>query len=183
MRPVARLIGIILVPCMMILLSGGRLADASVSPAQRQLITSSQNKIKDEEKQVLCLARNIYYEAGNENFVGKVAVAQVTVNRTKNGEFPSSICGVIGQKATIKGRTVCQFSWQCKPTGKIREPELFYECLKIAKGVVHGRLKAPGVEHALYFHNTSVNPRWKLHKVAKIGNHVFYGNPRKTRDI
>jgi len=28
--------------------------------------------------------------------------------------------------------------------------------------------------NAMYFHSTKVKPRWKLRKVAKIGNHVFY---------
>lgn len=27
---------------------------------------------------------------------------------------------------------------------------------------------------ATHFHNTTVNPRWKLRKVAKISNHIFY---------
>jgi N-acetylmuramoyl-L-alanine amidase len=182
MRPVVRLIGIILVPCMLILLSGNQVADASVTPAQRQLITSSQNASKEQEKQVLCLARNIYYEAGNENFVGKVAVAQVTINRTKNENFPSSVCGVIGQKTKVKGKTFCQFTWHCKPIPRKQDEVLFRECLHIAKGVMAGHFKAPGVEHALYFHNTSVNPKWKLKRVAKIGNHIFY-KPQKMKSV
>ena len=33
------------------------------------------------QRQLSCLARNIYFEAGSEPFEGKVAVAQVTLNR------------------------------------------------------------------------------------------------------
>jgi spore germination cell wall hydrolase CwlJ-like protein len=36
--------------------------------------------IKTRERQLDCLAMNIYREAGYENFEGKVAVAQVTLN-------------------------------------------------------------------------------------------------------
>ena len=43
------------------------------------------------QKQLDCLARNIYHEAGYEPFEGKVAVAQVTINRSKSDKFPSDI--------------------------------------------------------------------------------------------
>ena len=39
-----------------------------------------------------CLAKNIYHEAGKEPFEGKVAVAQVTMNRAASGQFPEDIC-------------------------------------------------------------------------------------------
>jgi len=39
------------------------------------------------QKQLDCLARNIYHEAGYEPFEGKVAVAQVTINRAESGQF------------------------------------------------------------------------------------------------
>ena len=54
--------------------------------------------IAERERQLECLARNIYHEAGNEPFEGKVAVAQVTINRSESGMFPSDLCKVIYQK-------------------------------------------------------------------------------------
>ena len=65
------------------------------------------------EKNLSCLAINIYKEAANEPFEGKVAVAQVTINRTKNPNFPDTICDVVYQKNTFMGKVVCQFSWYC----------------------------------------------------------------------
>jgi spore germination cell wall hydrolase CwlJ-like protein len=53
-----------------------------------------------------CLAQNIYYEAATESYEGKLAVAQVTVNRTNSGKFPTSICGVVKQKNVINGALV-----------------------------------------------------------------------------
>ena len=40
------------------------------------------------ERQLGCLAKNIYHEAGSEPFECKVAVAQVTLNRSTSGKFP-----------------------------------------------------------------------------------------------
>lgn len=54
--------------------------------------------IKTRERQLDCLAMNIYREAGYESFEGKVAVAQVTLNRVEHPSFPKDVCGVIYQK-------------------------------------------------------------------------------------
>jgi spore germination cell wall hydrolase CwlJ-like protein len=94
-------------------------------------------------KDVDCLAKNIYYEAGGEPEEGKVAVAMVTINRVRDGRFGKSVCSVVDQrtvriktievtedkmvqtgyfgrpeKQTIKSvvtqnAEVCQFSWRC----------------------------------------------------------------------
>ena len=47
---------------------------------------------KVKEAQLKCLAQNIYYEAGSETFEGKVAVAQVTMNRLESGRFANNVC-------------------------------------------------------------------------------------------
>jgi len=41
------------------------------------------------------LAKNIFYEAGNQEIKGKIAVAYVTLNRTRDKKFPKSICNVV----------------------------------------------------------------------------------------
>ena len=46
------------------------------------------NKAKADE--VNCLALNIYHEARNQPTVGKLAVAQVTMNRVKDVRFPNT---------------------------------------------------------------------------------------------
>jgi spore germination cell wall hydrolase CwlJ-like protein len=65
--------------------------------------------IKTREKQLECMAMNIYREAGYEPFEGKVAVAQVTMNRVKDGRFGDDVCGVIYKKNVVMDKVVCQF--------------------------------------------------------------------------
>ena len=48
-----------------------------------------------------CLARNIYYEAGSEPEEGKAAVGLVTINRSRSGNFPTTICGVVNQRTNL----------------------------------------------------------------------------------
>jgi spore germination cell wall hydrolase CwlJ-like protein len=43
----------------------------------------------------------------------------------------------------------------------------------IAK-IVDQDLKESAVGDALFFHARYVSPRWRLKRVASIGNHVFY---------
>jgi spore germination cell wall hydrolase CwlJ-like protein len=94
-------------------------------------------------KDVDCLAKNIYYEAGSEPEEGKVAVAMVTINRVRDGRFGKSVCSVVDQRTTrvksievtetrmvqvglfgrpeavkqkamvVQNVAVCQFSWRC----------------------------------------------------------------------
>lgn len=61
-----------------------------------------------------CLARNVYFEAGGESDAGKDAVAHVTLNRVKDPRFPETACAVVHQVATLpNGTKICQFSWYC----------------------------------------------------------------------
>jgi spore germination cell wall hydrolase CwlJ-like protein len=135
------------------------------------------------DKQLMCLAQNIYYEAGMEQFRGKVAVAQVTVNRAESGNFPSTICGVVHQKTQIAGKVICQFSWNCSPVSKIRYlSDAWRESLMVAEQVLEANLRMERLNEALYFHAAHVNPHWGLERVARIGNHIFYSDdpaPRK----
>jgi len=76
-------------------------------------------------KQLDCLTRNIYWEAASEPFEGKVAVAQVTMNRVAAGNFGNGVCGVVFQKNVFYEKVVCQFSWACESTHKFK-PKKFY---------------------------------------------------------
>lgn len=128
------------------------------------------------QTQLDCLARNIYHEAGSEPFEGKVAVAQVTINRAESGQFPSDICRVVYQKNVVYEKVFCQFSWYCEtPTSKkpMNGP-IYTESMEVAKKVLLEGFRLPDLKHALYFHGDYVNPGWKKKPVAKIGRHIFY---------
>jgi len=128
------------------------------------------------QRQLDCLARNIYHEAGYEPFEGKVAVAQVTINRVESGHFPSDICKVVYQKNVVYEKVLCQFSWYCEgPSAKkpMNGP-VYIESMEVAKKVLLEGFRLPSVKDALYFHGDYINPGWKREKVAKIGRHIFY---------
>lgn len=130
----------------------------------------------EREKQLICLSKNIYYEAATEPFEGKVAVAQVTINRANSGKFPEDICDVIFQKTKIYDRIICQFSWYCEPGPKVaKKTKEYVESEEVAKKVLLENFRLPSLHGALYYHADYVNPNWNLPRITKIGRHIFYG--------
>ena len=84
----------------------------------------------DANNDAYCLAKNIYFEAGNQPLAGKLAVAHVVKNRVESWQFPNTYCDVIhetkewrtswtGNQVPVLG--MCQFSWFCD--GKSDEPK------------------------------------------------------------
>lgn len=131
---------------------------------------------REVQKQVTCLAENIYFEAAQEPLEGKKAVAFVTLNRVRTGNYADSICEVVYQKTN----GTCQFSWYCdkKFTDRrltIKDSQLYNEIRELATHIVvnHDKLKDV-TDGATYYHADYVNPRWKLEKVDQIGRHIFY---------
>ena len=132
--------------------------------------------IHTREKQLDCLAINIYREAGYEPFEGKVAVAQVTLNRVAAGKFGNDVCGVVYQKNVFMEKVVCQFSWACDSVHRNRpiNKEAYNESYEVAKKVLLEGFRLSILKDALYYHATYVNPRWPLDKIGQIGQHIFY---------
>jgi spore germination cell wall hydrolase CwlJ-like protein len=139
-------------------------------------IESSQITTAMRERQLTCLATNIYYEAGNQPFEGKVAVAQVTINRTESGLYPADICKTIYQKNIVYEKVLCQFSWVCDRAVMARaiNNATFKESEEVAKKVLLEGFRLPSLKDAMYFHGDYINPGWKREKITKIGNHIFY---------
>ena len=126
--------------------------------------------IEISQEDVNCLAKNIYYEAPAEPYLGKLAVATVTMNRVRHPGFPKTVCDVVYQRNS-RG---CQFSWTCGPKARFNN-NLYNQSVEIAKKVLTTNIKVVSLENALYFHNTKVKPNWSFARpVVQIGGHIFY---------
>lgn len=163
--------------CIGLLLSAYMLFWAVKDKFQRiEKVIPTEITAKVRERQLECLARNIYHEAGNEPFEGKVAVAQVTINRVESGLFPNDICKVIYQKNIFYEKVVCQFSWYCDRAALVRpiHKGTYDESMEAAKKVLLEGFRLPSIKDALFYHADYVNPGWRKDRVAKIGRHIFY---------
>ena len=139
--------------------------------------------VHDRERQLKCMADNIYYEAAMEPAEGKLAVAQVVMNRSASPDFPKDICQVIYQRNSFYQTVVCQFTWLCDGSVGRRpvQPQQYAESMEAAKKVLLEGFRLPSLKNALYYHADYVNPRWNKEQVAKIGRHIFY-KPREKND-
>ena len=127
------------------------------------------------DKTLDCLALNIYREAGNESFEGKVAVAQVTLNRVDHHDFPKDVCGVVYKKNVIMEKVVCQFSWHCMNFASNKPNDASYkESYAVAKKVLLEGFRLDSLDKALYYHAVYVKPNRPYTRITQIGNHIFY---------
>lgn len=121
--------------------------------------------IDDEE--LNCLAIGVYYESKGEPLAGQLAVADVILNRTTSGRFPTSVCGVLtqrGQFSFVKGGRLPDVDTS-RPAWKT--------AVAIACIAAQDLWDSPA-EGALFFHARRVSPKWNHTRVASLGNHVFY---------
>jgi hypothetical protein len=115
-----------------------------------------------------CLAGAIYFEAKGEPLEGQLAVAEVVLNRSKSGRFPSTICGVVKQRS--------QFSFI--RNGNFPPIQRASAAWRKAIAIAHvamGDLAQSRAGSAMFFHATYVSPGWRgLTRIATLGNHIFY---------
>ena len=141
-----------------------------------------------DDKEVMCMAKNIFFEAAIESTAGKLAVAHVTLNRVESKYFPNTVCNVVyeglhythasGQEFPVRDR--CQFSWYCD--GKGDEPRegsrLWEDSQELAKYVLLRQEELPDItDGALHYHASYIAaPRWTARKkiTTKIDTHIFY---------
>jgi len=95
------------------------------------------------QKQINCLAQNIYQESGIEPFIGKIAVSYGTIERVKDKRFPDSLCGVVWQKN--------QMSWTKSKKKRNKPTPPLYRT--IAKDVLQGKYAPPSECPATNWYN------------------------------
>lgn len=121
-------------------------------------------------KDLDCLARNIFFEAGTEDTMGKYAVAQVTINRVKTGRWGHDICSVVYSPD--------QFSWtKDNELASIKlASDNWYESHAVAQAVLSQGFRIKTLKKALYYHADYTTPPWSDHdqQIGKIGRHIFY---------
>ena len=135
------------------------------------------------ETALMCMAVNLYHEAGNQSMIGQMAVGQVVLNRVADKRFPNTICEVVKQAVTYKKsdkpiRWKCQFTWYCD--GKKDEPDFDSRTWRLALDhasiLINKTIILDVTEGATHYHATYVRPAWAKTKTrtTRIDKHIFY---------
>lgn len=133
------------------------------------LLCSSTPSVGATRESIICLAKNIYFEANNQSYIGQQAVAWVTLNRVTSGDYPNNICDVVFQYK--------QFSWTIDGKHRIpRNIKKFSVALAAAIYVYnnYGRVEDP-TRGATMYHTVHIVPYWHHHykPTVIIGDHIF----------
>ena len=143
---------------------------------------------------VVCLAKNIQFEARNEPTKGQIAVALVTLNRVRSKRFPNTVCGVVKQAVRRNGKVVlhkCHFSWYCDG---LPDKPLEYIPWRVSLVIAKAMLQKSGVyithygkrwhvedflNGSTHYHTKEVDPYWNKNMlvIITIGEHIFYVDP------
>jgi N-acetylmuramoyl-L-alanine amidase len=119
------------------------------------------------DRELECLAGATYFESRGEPLEGQLAVAEVIINRAESGRFANSICGVVhqpGQFSFVRGGKMPSIN---------RNSRGWREALAVAQ-VAQEEAWESSASDALFFHARRVSPKWRLKRVAAVGNHIFY---------
>ena len=115
-----------------------------------------------------CLTEAIYREAGSESMKGRMAVAQVIMNRTRAGTVPATVCGVVHQRGQFT------FPKGLGPRRGVGEARSWAEARSVASLALKGVLSGIS-ERALYFNAVSAHRSARRSGLlAVIGGHAFY---------
>ena len=133
-----------------------------------------------------CLVEAVYFEARSETFIGKLAVANVILERMHNKSFPNTICGVVKQGRYWEGKPVrnrCQFSYWCdgKPE-TIANINALEEVVKVVQLTLDGVMLRDTLK-ATHYHAVYVSPSWAVSKefvlMDTVGEHIFYKKAKR----
>lgn len=127
---------------------------------------------------MLCLSLNIYHEAGNQQYVGKEAVADVIINRAiDNG---TNVCTETlrpHQFSWVRGHSIAYLekdkrSVLHKAKSNDAEMEAWNESQTVA-ALALSKSYVPRFNFTQY-HTTAVHPVWSKHvHQVRIGSHLF----------
>lgn len=113
---------------------------------------------------VMWLTLNIYHEARNDDQIGQIAIAHVTLNRVHNRS--QSVKEVVLDPY--------QFSWtNTKENWTPQNLTALTECFESAIIAINGHDFTKGATH---YHRDNINPWWakKMTYIGQFGLHKFY---------
>lgn len=147
-----------------------------LSPAEKSGHASRLAELAEaRNRELMCLAKAVYFEARGESERGQLAVAQVVLNRVEHDFYPNSVCGVVFQNERWRNR--CQFSFACDGrSDRPRNKTAWERAITVAKKAVNGQERLQELGRSTHYHANYVRPRWirGMIRLERIGKHIFY---------
>lgn len=117
-----------------------------------------------------CMARAMYFESNRSSDEGMLAVGTVVMNRVNSGQFPKTVCGVVGQKNQFAPGVLS------KPMTDSGRERAYRMADEVLRGKRHRR-----VGKAMFFHTAGHRfPYRNMHYVLVAGGNAFYDKRKGT---
>ena len=122
---------------------------------------------------LMCLTLALYFETRGESVDGKLAVADVILNRVEDPRYPDTICDVIKEDSQFS------FMFDGKPE-HMNDPVSAKEARQVALDALNGQRLGITSTH---YHTVEIHPVWAsaFSLDGIVGNHVFYTNETKHK--
>lgn len=120
------------------------------------------NQLTDND--IRCLEAVIYNETSGNRAHGAILVGAAVFNRVESDLYPDTICEVAYQRA------------QFTNIHRVKPHHINEQTREVVREIIEKHYNGTLNEHVMYFHNTSVIPKWSHKKrfVARVGEHLFY---------
>lgn len=110
------------------------------------------------------MERAMYFESNRSSRDGMVAVGSVVMNRVESGQYPRSVCGVVGQRNQF-APGVMSSRMDTRTAPMLRDA---------ARSVLRGE-RHPLIGNAQFFHAASYRASYNnMHYVLTTGGNAFY---------
>ena len=117
------------------------------------------------------MARAMYFESNRSSRDGMIAVGSVVMNRVESGQYPRSICGVVGQRGQFAPGIMTK-RMDDRSLPMVREA---------ARSVMRGE-RHPLIGRAMFFHTAGHRFGYdNMHYVLVTGGNAFY--ERRKREL
>lgn len=115
-------------------------------------------------RDIACLEAVIYNETRGNKAQGAILVGATVFNRANSKYYPKTICGVAYQRA------------QFTNIQRVKPHHINEQTRNVVQEIIERYNNGTLNTTVMYFHNTSVKPKWsyKKKRVAKVGAHIFY---------
>ena len=130
----------------------------------------------EDQSDLILLSQCILGEAEGEDYIGKLAVAWVVINRVNGDYWPSTIHKVVLQPKQFScfNEESLRLDIMQEPT-KYSIPSIWADCFKAGVAAFYNYEEDPTLG-ANHYHTDKVLPSWSRGKnpTVKIGSHLFF---------
>jgi spore germination cell wall hydrolase CwlJ-like protein len=113
-----------------------------------------------------CMARAMYFESNRSSDEGMLAVGTVVMNRLESGQFPNTVCGVVGQKRQFAPGVLSK---------RMSEPKSRERAYRMADKVLGGKRHRGVGRNTMFFHTAGHEFPYKNMNYKLIaGGNAFY---------